>query len=142
MNQAKNGDTVKVNYTGRLSDGTVFDSTDNREPLQFKLGEDRLITGFEEAVMGMTPGESKTVELPPDEAYGPRRDEMVVEIDRGNIPDEMDPKVGQRLQLQRRDGQPVEATVTQVTASNVIVDANHPLAGCRLTFEIQLLDVG
>lgn len=142
MTQAKNGDTVKVNYTGRLSDGTVFDSTDNREPLQFKLGEDRLITGFEEAVMGMTPGESKTVELPPEEAYGPRRDEMVVEIDRGNIPAEMDPKVGQRLQLQRRDGQPVEATVTQVTTSNVTVDANHPLAGCRLTFEIELVEVG
>lgn len=141
MTQAKNGDTVRVNYTGRLSDGTVFDSTDNREPLQFKLGEDRLITGFEEAVMGMAPGESKTVELPPEEAYGQRRDEMVVEIDRGNIPAEMDPKVGQRLQLQRRDGQPVEATVTQVTASNVTVDANHPLAGCRLTFDIELLGV-
>jgi FKBP-type peptidyl-prolyl cis-trans isomerase 2 len=142
MTQAKNGDTVRVNYEGRLADGLVFDTTRDREPLEFIVGDGRLIHGFESAVLGMAPGESKTVELAPDEAYGPRRDDMIVAIDRGNIPADMTPEVGQRLQLQRPDGRPVQATVTAVSTSSVTVDANHPLAGHPLTFDIHLVEIG
>ena len=141
MAEAKSGDTVKVAYTGKLEDGTVFDSTENRGPLEFTIGQDRLIKGFEAAVTGMSPGDSKTVELPPEEAYGPRRDEMVLAIDRAQMPEDADPQVGQQLQLTRQDGQPVPATVTEVSESNVTVDANHPLAGRQLTFEIELLEL-
>lgn len=142
MNQAKVGDTIKLNYTLRLDDNSVVDTTENREPLKFVLGQDRLIKGFEEAVAGMKPGESKTVQIHPEEAYGPRRDEMVVAIERSNLPDDMQPQVGQKLQLQPKEGgQPIDSTITQVTESDVTVDANHPLAGRPLTFEIQLLEV-
>ena len=141
MTQAKSGDTVKVAYTGKLDDGTVFDSTENREPLEFTVGAGQLIKGFDEAVAGMSPGDSKTVELPPEEAYGPRRDEMVLAIDRERMPADSYPQVGQQLQLTRQDGQPVPATITEVTESNVTVDANHPLAGRQLTFEIELLEL-
>jgi len=141
MTQAKSGDTVKVAYTGRLNDGSVFDTTENRQPLEFMLGQDRLIRGFQEAVLGMCPGDSKTVKLPPEEAYGPRRDDLVVDIDRSNVPQDLNPQVGQRLELQQQNGPPVGATVTQVNDSSVTVDANHPLAGQELTFEIALLDV-
>lgn len=141
MTQAKSGDTIKLNYIGRLGDGSVFDTTENRQPLQFVLGQDRLIKGFEEAVVGMNPGESKTVELQPEDAYGPRRDEMVLAIDRATLPQDVQPQVGQKIQLQTQEGQPVEAAVTGVTESNITVDANHPLAGRPLTFEIHLLEV-
>lgn len=142
MTQAKTGDTIKLNYTLRLDDGSVVDTTQNREPLQLVLGQDRLIKGFEDAIVGMNTGDKKTVELQPDEAYGPRRDDMVVAIDRSNLPEEMQPQVGQKLQLQPKEGgQPVDSTIIQVTESDVTVDANHPLAGLPLTFEIQLLEV-
>ena len=142
MNQAKHGDSVKVNYTGKLDDGSVFDTTDNRQPLHFVLGEQQLIKGFEEAVVGMSPGESKTVKLPPEGAYGARRNELVVTIDRAHIGQDVVPQVGQRVELQQQDGSSVGATVTQVSESTVTVDANHPLAGQSLTFEISLLEVG
>lgn len=141
MTQAKSGNTVTVNYTGRLDDGSVFDTTANREPLQFALGQDRLIGGFEQALLGMSPGESKTINLAPEEAYGPHRNDLVVDIDRAHISPGADPRVGQRMQLQQPEGPPVDATVTQVNESNVTVDANHPLAGKALTFEISVLEV-
>jgi len=141
MTQAKSGDTVKVDYTGRLDDGSVFDTTENREPLQFVLGQEQLITGFQKAILGMSPGDSKTVKLAPEEAYGPRRDEMILAIDRASFPVDVEPQVGQQLQLKQSDGSPVGATVAEVTESAVTVDANHPLAGQTLTFEISLLEV-
>lgn len=142
MTQAKTGDTIKLNYTGKLDDGSVFDTTENRDPLQFVLGEDRLIKGFEAAVVGMNPGDTKTVQLEPEQAYGPRRDEMVLDINRSNLPEDMQPQVGQKLQLQPKEGgQPVDSTITRVSETDVTVDANHPLAGRPLTFEIELLEV-
>jgi len=141
MAQAQNGDTVRVHYTGKVKDGTVFDSSINRDPLEFTLGEGLLIPGFEQAVLGMSPGESKTVEVPADQAYGPHRKEMVVEIDRREFPPHFHPEVGQQLQIPRPDGRVTRLIVTEVSEETVTLDANHPLAGQDLIFDIQLLEI-
>jgi peptidylprolyl isomerase len=141
MAQAKNGDTVAVHYTGRLEDGTVFDSSAERDPLQFTLGEGLLIPGFEQAVLGMSPGESKTAEVSADQAYGPHREEMVVDIDRQEFPPNFQPEVGQQLQIPQSDGRVTRLIVTDVSEQKVTLDANHPLAGRDLTFDIQLLGI-
>jgi FKBP-type peptidyl-prolyl cis-trans isomerase 2 len=141
MVQAKNGDTVTVHYTGKLEDGTVFDSSVNRDPLQFTLGEDLLIPGFEQAVLGMSAGESKTAKVSADQAYGPHREEMVVEIDRQEFPPHFQPEVGQQLQIPQSDGRTTQLIVTDVSEQKVTLDANHPLAGRDLIFDIQLLEI-
>ena len=141
MTQAKSGDTVKVNYTCRTADGPVFDSNQDDEPLKFQLGAGQLIRGFEQSIFGMQPGERKTVDLQPEEAYGERREDMVMAIERANIPTDVDLEVGRRLYLHRQDGQPVEVTLTEVTESQVVVDANHPLAGHAVTFDIELVEI-
>ncbi|HEY9890460.1 MAG TPA: peptidylprolyl isomerase [Candidatus Sericytochromatia bacterium] len=141
MVQAKPGDTVKIHYTGRLEDGTVFDSSSDREPLEFTINQGQVIPGFEEAVLGMTPGESKTEKIPMDQAYGPHREEMVLEVSREQIPPDLNPEVGQQLQIQQANGQSVPVFVTDVTDAQVTLDANHPLAGEDLTFDIQLVEI-
>jgi len=141
MGKAKNGDTVEVHYTGKLEDGTVFDSSESREPLEFTIGQGAVIPGFEQAVVGMSPGESKTEKVPADRAFGPYREDLVVDIDRERIPGEVDPKVGKRLQVQKKDGGITEVLVTGVTESKVTLDANHPLARNDLVFDIQLLAI-
>ncbi len=141
MSQAKSGDTVKVHYTGKLDDGTVFDSSENREPLEFTIGEGQIIPGFEQAVVGMAPGESKTERISADQAYGPHENEMVLDVDRSRIPPELNPQVGQQLQIQHGDGEVTAVTVTQVSDTAVTLDANHPLAGKDLTFDIELVDI-
>lgn len=141
MAQARHGDTVKVHYTGKLADGTVFDSSESREPLEFTVGEGKLIPGLEQAVVGMSPGDSKTEKVPADQAFGPYREELVVEIDRERIPEGVDPKVGKRLQVQKNDRRITEVLVTGVTESKVTLDANHPLARNDLVFDIQLLEI-
>lgn len=141
MAQAKQGDTVRVNYTGKLQDGTVFDTSLDRSPLQFTLGKGRLIGGFEQAVLGMSAGEKKTVLIPSDQAYGPRRAEGVVEMERKHLPPGMDPAVGQRLELTQADDQVVLVTVAAVSESSITLDANHPLAGKDLTFDIELVGI-
>jgi peptidylprolyl isomerase len=142
MERAKTGDTVSVHYTGKLTDGTVFDSSTQREPLEFTLGERQVIAGFEQAVEGMVTGEKKTVQIPPEDAYGPHHAELVFQVERENLPTELDPEVGQRLAFQRPDGQTVPLTVTEVSASGVTLDANHPLAGEELTFDLELVGIG
>jgi peptidylprolyl isomerase len=141
MVQAKAGDTVKIHYTGKLDDGTVFDSSVNREPLEFTLSGGQVIPGFDQAVVGMSPGETKTQKIPMDQAYGPYREEMVVEIAREQMPPDLQPEVGQQLQIQQANGETVPVMVTVVTDSTVTLDANHPLAGEDLTFDIQLVEV-
>ncbi len=138
---AKDGDTVRVHYTGKLEDGTVFDSSLEREPLEFTLGEGPIIPGFEEAVRGMHVGQSKTVTISPEEAYGPYLDEMVLVIEREQLPPELNPAVGQRLQMQQQDGRKVIILITDVSEATITVDANHPLAGKDLTFEIELVEI-
>jgi peptidylprolyl isomerase len=141
MAQAKSGDKVKVHYTGKLKDGTVFDSSADREPLEFTIGEGQIIPGFEQAVVGMNPGDSKVATIPVDEAYGPRRDEMMINVDKGQFPDHITPEVGQKLQMQRSDGRMIMVTVTDISEENVTLDANHPLAGQDLTFDIKLVEI-
>lgn len=142
MAQATNGDTVTLHYTGKLEDGTVFDSSVNRDPLQFTLGEGLLIPGFEQAVLGMSVGESKTAKVSADQAYGPHREEMVVDIDRQEFPPHFQPKVGQQLQIPQGDDRTTRLIVTDVSEQKVRLDANHPLAGRDLVFDIQLLEIG
>ena len=141
MAQVQQGDTVQVNYTGMLSDGTVFDTSLNRCPLQFTLGKGMLIPGFEKAVLGMSAGEKKTVVIPPAEAYGPRQDQAVVQLERKGLPTGYEPKVGQRIELEQENNANVLVTVTAVSESAITVDANHPLAGKDLTFEIELVSI-
>jgi len=141
MAKAKEGDTVKVHYTGKLEDGTVFDSSVDRDPLQFTIGEGRIIAGFEEAVVGMSPGESKTVEVPAEKAYGPHLEEMVQVVDRDQFPENLEPKVGDHLQIRVAGDQIVVVRVTDVSESSVTLDANHPLAGKDLTFDIELVEI-
>ncbi len=139
--QVKDGNTVQVNYTGKLADGTIFDSSVGRTPLEFTLGSGQLIPGFEKAVLGMKVGEKKTVTIPANEAYGPYRDNLVMEISRGQLPSGMTPQIGQGLQSTQDDGSILIATITKVTDTTVTIDANHPLAGKDLTFEIELLKI-
>jgi peptidylprolyl isomerase len=141
MAQAKNGDTVKVHYTGKLEDGMVFDSSENREPLEFTIGEGKIIPGVEQAVIGMSPGESKTEKIPADQAFGPYREELIHEVDRQQIPVDVELKVGKRLQFRHANGRATQALVTDVSESKVTLDANHPLARSDLVFDIQLLEI-
>lgn len=141
MAQVKQGDTVQVNYTGKLSDGTIFDTSVDRHPLQFTLGKGSLIAGFESAVIGMSAGEKKTVIIPFTEAYGPRQDSAVVSVERKNFPANFEPQVGQRLELTQEDDSNVLVTVAALTDTTITLDANHPLAGKDLTFEIELLSI-
>ncbi|RMD97446.1 MAG: peptidylprolyl isomerase [Calditrichaeota bacterium] len=141
MAQVKNGDTVKVHYTGKLQDGTVFDSSLDREPLEFTLGEGHLIPGFEQAVLGMNPGDKKTEVIPADLAYGPRRDELVLEVERDRIPPDIKPEVGLQLQMSSQDGRTTTVVISSVNESTVELDANHPLAGKDLVFDIELVEI-
>ncbi len=142
MPDAKQGDMVKVHYTGKLKDGKVFDSSEQREPLEFKIGEGQVIPGFEQAVVGMSPGESKSAEITSDQAYGPHRQELVQEVQRDQLPDELESQKGQYLQATRpQDGQKINLLVTDVNDNSVTLDANHPLAGEDLTFDIRLVEI-
>lgn len=142
MLKAKPGDVVKVHYTGKLRDGTVFDTSVGGEPLEFTLGLGQLLPAFEEAIIGMSPGESKTFEIPAEDAFGPYREELVLEIERDRLPAEMEIEVGQQLLLRDPSGQAFRVTVTDVHNNIVTLDANHPLAGEDLLFEVQLLEIG
>ncbi len=141
MAQAKIGDKVKIHYTGKLVDGTVFDTSTNREPIQFTIGQGQLIPVLEFAVTGMNIGETKTVPIPAAWAYGPRRPEMFVAVNRDQFPQNVNPVVGQQLQIQQAPGRVMVARVANVTATQVVLDANHPLAGQDLSFEIKLIEI-
>ena len=141
MSKAKNGDTIKVHYTGKLGDGTVFDSSEGRDPLQFTLGENQVIPGFEEAIVGMETGETKSFDIPADQAYGERRDGMVMKIDRSQFPEDMNPEIGQQLRLGQQSGETLIVKVIDVSETSVTIDGNHPLAGEDLTFEVELSEI-
>jgi peptidylprolyl isomerase len=141
MAQAQPGDTVKVHYIGKLDDGTIFDSSAARDPLQFSIGEGRVIPGFEQAAIGMSPGDSKTVTIPAEQAYGSHRPELVMVVERQRMPADLSVEVGQQLEIRQSNGQVIPVIVTDVSESKVTLDANHPLAGQDLTFEIELVEV-
>lgn len=141
MSNAKTGDTVKIHYTGTLDDGTQFDSSAGREPLEFKLGAGQVITGFDKAVEGMSVGEQKRVNIPAEEAYGQRNEQLVQEVPRDQLPEDLQPQQGMALQAQQPDGNVVQLTVTEVTDDSITVDANHPLAGRALNFDIEVVEI-
>jgi FKBP-type peptidyl-prolyl cis-trans isomerase 2 len=141
MSRAKNGDIVKVRYIGKLEDGTVFDSSDNKEPLEFKIGEGQVIAGFEEAVIGMGKGDSKTARIPAEKAYGPHREDMVIEVERDKLAADRVPQKGELWQISRQNDDPIIVMVADVDDNKVILDANHPLAGKELTFDIEIEEV-
>ena len=141
MAQAARGDTVQVHYTGRLDDGTVFDSSRGQEPLEFTIGQHQLIPGFEQGVIGMVLGESKTVTISADQAYGPHHPEKVIKVDRAEIPPQLQLETGMRVQGSQPGGRAVEFTVVGLSESTVTLDGNHPLAGKDLTFDIQLVHI-
>lgn len=139
--QAKSGDTVRVHYIGTLDSGDRFDSSVGSDPLEFTLGSGQVITGFEEAVTGMTIGETKKVRIPSEEAYGPRREEMLLAIAQDVLPEDTAFEVGQQVQMRSSDGQVFNAIVADVAENEVTFDANHPLAGEALTFDLQLMEI-
>ncbi len=141
MSKVKEGDTVKVHYTGKLKDGSIFDSSEEREPLEFTLGQGQLIPGFEKAVEGMEVGDSTTVDIPSDDAYGERREDLELEVSKSDLPDNIEPEVGMQLQMQQQeDGRAIPVQITAVEDDFVKLDANHPLAGKDLTFDIELVE--
>jgi FKBP-type peptidyl-prolyl cis-trans isomerase 2 len=141
MAQAKTGDSVRVHYTGKFSDGEVFDSSVGRDTLQFVIGAGQLIAGFDRAVIGMQPGEAKTVTFGPEEGYGVQQENLVFVVERQTLPAQVNPEVGQRYQIRQGDGNAMAVTVTAVSAEGITLDGNHPLAGRDLTFEIQLVEI-
>lgn len=141
MAEAKNGDRVKVHYTGKLEDGSVFDSSRDREPLEFELGGGMMIKGFDIAVSGMKVGDTKTAEIRADEAYGQHNSEMVIEVPKSQLPPDLEPEVGQQLGMQQPNGQSVPVRVTEVKDDSIQIDANHPLAGKDLVFDLELVEI-
>ena len=141
MTQAKQGDTVRVHYTGKLEDGTVFDTSLSREPLEFIVGDGQLIPGFEHAIIGMRAGESKATNITADEAYGPHQEEMVLIVDQNQFPQHINVEIGQELQIRQDNGQTFTVMITDIAGSEVTLDANHPLAGKDLSFDIKLMEI-
>jgi len=141
MTVAQIGKRVKIHYTCSLNDGAVVASSKDKDPVEFTLGQKQVLPGVDEAVRGMAAGESKTVCVPPEKAYGPHHKELVEDIPRDRFPDHITPQVGQRLTIDRPNGQPMTVTVTAVSESTVYLDRNHPLADKDLTFEVELLEV-
>jgi peptidylprolyl isomerase len=142
MSQAKSGDSVKIHYTGTLDDGTQFDSSAGRDPLAFELGSGQVIPGFDKAVDGMAVGESKSVNIPAEDAYGPHHEQMIQEVPRDALPADLETTEGMSLQAQGPDGQVVNLVITAVNDDSITVDGNHPLAGKALNFDIELVSIG
>jgi len=135
------GKKVKIHYTGTLDDGTKFDSSAGRDPLEFEMGAGMVIPGFEKGVADMDVGEKKSIHIPAEEAYGERREDLVMQFERSQLPEGLEPEVGMGLQMQGPQGQPVPVTVTEVANDNITIDANHQLAGQNLNFELELVEV-
>lgn len=138
---AKKGDMVSVHYTGKLDDGAQFDTSIGEQPIEFCIGYGQVIPGFENAVIGLKPGESTTVRIPVEQAYGHRDERMILQAERTDFPDDLEPKLGQALQLQMDNGAMQTATVVEIDGSKITLDANHPLAGKCLTFELKLIEI-
>ena len=142
MSQAKNGDTVKVHFTGRLENGEVFVKSEEDQPVELALGTGELIPGVERAIVGMEVGEKKTITVPPEQAYGPRREEVVAEVKKSDLPEHVTPAIGKGLRIRRSDGDDIHVIISEITENTVILDGNHPLAGVTLFFDLELVGIG
>ena len=141
MAQVKNGDKIKVHYHGKLTTGETFDSSEGREPLEFEVGSGMVIKGFDNGVTGMNVGDKKTINIPFDEAYGPRNPEMVIEMPKDKFPKDMDIEVGLPLGMSDQNGQQFNVTIVEIKEDVVMLDANHPLAGQDLIFDLELVEI-
>jgi peptidylprolyl isomerase len=141
MQQAQNGDKVKVHYNGKLRSGDTFDSSDGREPLEFTIGSGQVIKGFDDGVIGMQVGDKKTVEIDVEDAYGEKSEDMIIEFPKAQFPPDMNPEEGQQLMMSNGAGQSFPVIVTEVKEDSVLLDANHPLAGQELIFDITLVEI-
>ena len=141
MATVKQGDTIKMHYTGKLEAGTVFDSSDESNPLEFTIGEGEVIAGLEQGVVGMSVGESRTITIPMEQAYGPRNDARVFELDKAKAPENFNGEIGQQLQMYRADGMAITVTVVGVSEKSFTMDCNHPLAGKTLIFDTTLVKI-
>ena len=141
MSQVKANDTVKVHYTGKLTDGQIFDSSLEREPLEFTLGQGMLIPGFEKGILNMKVSEKKTLEIPVEEAYGEVRPELIQEVAKSDLPEELEPTVGMALVSKTPDGHEIPLVISEVNENSIMVDANHPLAGKDLIFEVEVIEI-
>ena len=141
MSTVKEKDTVRVHYTGKLANGDVFDSSVDKEPLEFTMGEGQIIPGFENGLLNMAVNEKKTIEIPMVEAYGPHSEELIQEVPKAELPPEVKPEVGMQLMSKLPDGREIPLVVTEVTDDKITVDANHPLAGKDLTFDLELVEI-
>lgn len=137
----EDGDTVRVHYTGTLQDGTEFDSSHGRDPLEFTVGEGEVIQGFEEMVLGLDEGESTEATLPPEEAYGERSEERLIEVEADQLPDDIEPEIGMQLEIETPQGGRARVRITEIGDDVVTLDGNHPLAGRELTFELEVVDI-
>lgn len=141
MQQVKNGDTIKVHYHGKLTDGSTFDSSEGREPLEFEVGSGMVIPGFDDGVTGMAIGEKKTINIPADEAYGQKEDERIMEFPLDRFPPDMEPEIGMQLNMSNGQGENIPVVITEVNDDSVTLDANHPLAGEELIFDLELVEI-
>jgi FKBP-type peptidyl-prolyl cis-trans isomerase 2 len=141
MSRAKNGDTVRVHYTGKLENGEVFATSEDGQPLEFTVGSGKVIPGFEKSIIDMESGDTRTVTVPPEEGFGERCEELVVDVQRSKLPEEVEPAVGEQLKSHDASGNVMTMIVTDVDEDTVTLDANHPLAGRTLTFTIELIDI-
>ncbi len=140
--EAKEGDKVKVQYTGKLQDGTVFDQSEDENPLEFTIGEGKLIPAFEEAVAGMSVGDEKTVDISKENAYGEPREDLKMDVAKEDLPEDIDPQEGMQLQVKNQEsGKNIPVRITDVADEQITIDANHPLAGQDLTFDIELVEI-
>lgn len=141
MSEVKKGDKVKVHYTGKLTDETIFDSSREREPIEFTVGAGQMIEGFDNAVVGMKIGDTKVVEIPSDKAYGPKRDEAIITINKNQLGEGLDPQVGMQLEATQPDGRKQILVIQEVKGEEIVLDGNHPLAGKELIFDIEVVEV-
>ena len=141
MQQAQKGDTVKVHYHGKLISGETFDTSSGRDPLEFEIGSGSVIKGFDEGVKGMAVGQKKTINIPVDDAYGPRSDDMLIEFPKDRFPQNVEIEEGMQLMMSNGSGQNIPVTVSEIKETSVILDANHPLAGEDLIFDIELVEI-
>lgn len=139
--QAKQGDRIRVHYTLKDANGKVIESSKESAPIEFTIGEGKVIPGFEKGITGMKQNESKTIAIPPEDAYGPRDEKKVFEFERKNAPGDFDPRVGDTVLMHRPDGKSIPVTILSITEKGFLMDANHPLAGKELTFELELVEI-